>query len=168
MDSDSVDRMLREWATELPGVDISGRQIVWRITLVGYLMDQRLEATTRRFDLTKSAFAVLLSLLRSGSPYERSPTVLARERKLTSGTMTVLVDQLEARGLVERHDAPRDRRAILVRLTPAGKALVEEAHESYLAEERELLAPLDDGERVQIIGLLRKLVRALDPEPSAL
>jgi DNA-binding MarR family transcriptional regulator len=168
MERDSVDLILSEWAKELPDVDISGRQVVWRITLLGYLMDQRLEATTRRYDLSKSAFSVLLALLRSGPPYERSPTSLARERKLTSGTMTVVVDQLEGRGLVSRHDDPHDRRAILVRLTPAGKELVEEAHQSYLAEERSLLAPLNDADRDLIIGLLRKLVLALDPEPSAL
>lgn len=166
MQHDSVDLTLSEWADALPDVDISGRHVVWRVTMLGHLMDQRLETTTRRFDLSKSSAGVLLSLLRSGPPYQRSPSRLARERKLTSGTMTVLVDQLEARGLVERHNAPHDRRSILVRLTDDGKRLIEEAHLAYLAEERELLAALDDAERELLVGLLRKLLIVLDDESA--
>ena len=40
---------------------------------------------------------------------------------MTSGTMTNRVDRLAARGLVERLPDPRDRRGVLVRLTPAGR-----------------------------------------------
>ena len=67
-------------------------------------------------------FDVLAALRRAGAPYELSPGRLLRETLVTSGTMTNRVDRLAARGLVERYPDPDDRRGVIVRLTPEGKA----------------------------------------------
>ena len=67
---------------------------------------------------------MLAALRRAGAPYELSPGKLLRETLVTSGTMTNRVDRLVARGYVERNPDPDDRRGVLVRLTPEGKAAV--------------------------------------------
>ena len=66
-------------------------------------------------------FEVLLILGRAGVP-GMSMGAIAQEQVLTTGGVTRLVDRMEAAGLVERTEAPGDRRARLVRLTPAGGA----------------------------------------------
>ena len=43
--------------------------------------------------------------------------------------VTLMIDDLEERGLVERRPHPDDRRAKLVSLTPAGRKLAEQADE---------------------------------------
>jgi DNA-binding MarR family transcriptional regulator len=47
-----------------------------------------------------------------------SPTGIAQALSLTSGSVTVLLDRLEHRGLVRRRPSPSDRRALLVEATP--------------------------------------------------
>ena len=83
---------------------------------------------------------MLAALRRTGAPYELSPGRLLRETLVTSGTMTNRVDRLAARGLVERYPDPDDRRGVIVRLTPEGKATVDGAFAALLDAERELLA----------------------------
>ena len=81
---------------------------------------------------------------------------------VTSGTMTNRVDPLLGRGFVERHPDPHDRRGVIVRLTPSGRAAVDAALDDLLAHERAILAALDESERAGLVGLLRTLSRPLE------
>jgi DNA-binding MarR family transcriptional regulator len=72
--------------------------------------------------------------------------------------MTNRVDRLAARGLVERHPDPSDRRGVLVRLTPEGKDAVDGAFTALLDAERELLADLSASDQKVLAGLLRRLL----------
>ena len=75
-------------------------------------------------------------------------------------SMVATIDELEARGLVERRRHPSDRRAHALHVTDAGREalvrgreLAEEAHE-------DLLAPLGPEEREQLHELLLRLASA--------
>jgi MarR family 2-MHQ and catechol resistance regulon transcriptional repressor len=61
------------------------------------------------------------------------------------------------RGLVERRPCPEDRRAVYAALTSAGQALLERIFPEHAAAIERALAGLDEGEKVEAIGLLRKL-----------
>jgi DNA-binding MarR family transcriptional regulator len=80
--------------------------------------------------------------------------------------MTNRVDRLVARGFVERHRAVGDRRGVIVRLTDEGRATVDAAPAELLADESELLVELDPAERESLAGLLRRLLRSLEPPPA--
>src|SRR5918997_1074369 len=60
----------------------------------------------------------LLSVLNRKEPQIMS--ALSDELFVTPRNVTVLVDALEANGLVRRHPHPTDRRAVLVAPTPTG------------------------------------------------
>jgi DNA-binding MarR family transcriptional regulator len=81
----------------------------------------------------------------------------------SSGGVTKRLDRLVAAGLVERRPDGADRRGILVRLTPEGKAVIDRAIESHLANEERLLGSLDFSERGALDDLLRKLLAGLEP-----
>jgi DNA-binding MarR family transcriptional regulator len=68
---------------------------------------------------------------------------------------TVMVDDLESAGLVERRPHPTDRRAKLVEATPAGKALAAKA-DAILSTPPEGLAALGDEELETLRALLRR------------
>ena len=101
---------------------------------------------------------VLSALRRAGRPYELSPGQLVAETLVTSGTMTNRVDRLAESGFVERHPDPADRRGVLVRLTSAGRAVVDAAMADLIEREHAILAPLDDSQRDELAALLRQLL----------
>jgi DNA-binding MarR family transcriptional regulator len=76
-----------------------------------------------RWDLSPSQFNILNLL------YDQldgcTQIELSRSLIMHRSNVTGLVDRLEARGLVQRHDSARDRRAYRVVLTPAGRKLVQ-------------------------------------------
>lgn len=78
---------------------------------------------------------------------------LAGKMGLTTGTLTVQVDRLEKRGLVERRPHDSDRRAILVALTGEGRERYREHHDLHLKLTEEITADLSD-EEVQTLTLL--------------
>ena len=58
----------------------------------------------------------------------------------------------------ERYPDPDDRRGVIVRLTPEGKATVDGAFAALLDAERELLADLPERDRTKLASLLRSLL----------
>lgn len=60
-----------------------------------------------------------------------TPKDLAANLSLSTGTVTALVDRLTDRGVVVRSPHPRDRRSVLLSLTPAGDEVVGRIIESY-------------------------------------
>ena len=77
--------------------------------------------------------------------------------------LALLVD----RGLVERAAAPDDRRKVVVRLTPAGVALVDEVAPGHLDTERALLAALTPRQQADLARLLRTVLADLGDRPPA-
>jgi MarR family 2-MHQ and catechol resistance regulon transcriptional repressor len=84
-----------------------------------------------RWDLSPSQFNVLNLL--GDRPDGLTQTELGRALIMHRSNVTGLVDRLERRGLVARHEAARDRRAWRVRLTPAGARLLRAIRPRYLA-----------------------------------
>jgi DNA-binding MarR family transcriptional regulator len=86
------------------------------------------------------------------------------ERTLsTGGNITWLVRALESEGLVTRRVADHDRRAAIVRLTPAGRrhfATMARAHERWITT---LLSSLSASERKTLYALLGAVKRGFRP-----
>jgi MarR family transcriptional regulator, negative regulator of the multidrug operon emrRAB len=72
---------------------------------------------------------------------------------------TRLVERLVAQGLVER-SGPGGRRGVALRLTDAGVALFDRLLAARRAALAELLAPLPEGDRETLAGLLEQLLGA--------
>lgn len=79
-------------------------------------------------------------------------------RLLTSGTMSVRIDRLEAEGLVNRRVDPSSARNTLISLTGRGRGLVEAVVPAHLRNARRLLSALSGEELEALAGLLRKLL----------
>ncbi len=82
---------------------------------------------------------------------------LSRRLMVTGGNVTGITDQLVQEGLVARDSVPSDRRACLVKLTPAGrKAFLRMAQEleQWLIR---LFSHVPDGDRKRLHALLGEL-----------
>ena len=155
---DEVDELVEAWARERPDLELAPVEVFSRIGRLARHLDLARRDAFTAARVESWEFDVLAALRRAGTPYELSPGRLLRETLVTSGTMTNRVDRLAARGLVERLPDPRDRRGVLVRLTPEGKAAVDTAFEALLEAEQTFLADLPDRDRTRLAGLLRTLL----------
>lgn len=86
---------------------------------------------------------------------------LAERMLVARSTITRLIDQMEAKGLVQRVSDPNDRRAQRVALTPKGTSVRSQAfaaHEASLLQRFKVLTP---HEQEALRGLLAKLRNSL-------
>ena len=73
-------------------------------------------------DLTHSQFRALIVLDKS---VEVTAGELAKSADLNPASVTAMLDQLEANGIVERRRGSQDRRVCMVSLTDKGRGIVE-------------------------------------------
>ena len=86
---------------------------------------------------------------------------ITRRTLITAGAVSQRVARAEQAGLVERAPSAASRRAVSVRLTDAGHALIEATVRRLLEHEADLIGPLDAAERSVLNALLTKLEEAL-------
>ena len=110
-------------------------------------------ALARRFDvalkpvgLTSGQFSLLMSLNRPQPPnLRRVASLLAMDRT----TLTANLKPLERRGLVAVAPDPADKRARLLRLLPAGRAVLAEAVPIWKDLHARIEADLADADRLR-------------------
>jgi DNA-binding MarR family transcriptional regulator len=101
-----------------------------------------------------------LSVLVFGGPQAMS--ALAMAEQVRPPTMSRLVDDLEHLGLAERIAQPGDRRVYLVRVTDAGRTLLEEGRRKRLAKLVEILGHATQRELRALRSAAETLVRLTD------
>jgi DNA-binding MarR family transcriptional regulator len=164
--ADSVDRIVDEWHAERPDLDVEPVEVLTRLARVRTLMDEELAAVFARYDLSAADFTVIAALRRAGRPYTLPQSELMARLGLTSGTVSVRLGRLEAKGVVTREPSTADGRGVSVTLTARGAALFDQVAPHHLANEDVLLSALTGPERGQLAALLRKLLIAFEHEHS--
>ena len=104
--------------------------------------------------LTPSQFAVLEALYHVG-PLNLGD--LARRILTSSGNLTLVIDNLEKRGLARRTQPEKDKRFILATITSAGKKLISRIFPQHARRIVEIMARLSLREQEQLGRLCRKL-----------
>jgi len=135
---------------------------VW---LVLWKAAQAVEAYAKKsiveLEMCGSDFAVLEALLHRGAlPVNE----IGRKVLLTSGSITVAIDRLEEKRLVERRASRDDRRAKIVHLTAEGRKLITRAYNEHASDMEQLASDLSVTERATLIRLLKKIGYKADAE----
>lgn len=92
----------------------------------------------------------MLSLLRRNEPTLLTPVEVAQQLLSSQSGMTGKLDRLEEKGLIQRTPDPNDRRAVRLRVTEAGRTLIDEAFDTSLHTYESML---DELSRVEIEDL---------------
>ncbi|QEM83665.1 MarR family winged helix-turn-helix transcriptional regulator [Halomonas binhaiensis] len=153
---DKVDRILDQWRTERPDLDVTAMGPIGRISRLMAYLRQGMDPVFHAHGLNGASFDVLATLLRSGPPYALTPSELIDWTMVTSGTMTNRIDRLAEAGLVERRPNPEDGRGSLIALTDKGKTLIDRAVSDHCRKQEELLTPLSAEEIETLNALLSK------------
>jgi len=113
-----------------------------------------LAATGAYSDLTITQFGVLETLYHLG-PLPHCE-ISAKQLKST-GNMTLVIDNLEKRGLVKRVRSQDDRRVVTVHLTSEGEALISAIFPQHVERIVELMGALNAEEQEELGRLCKKL-----------
>lgn len=104
--------------------------------------------------LTISQFGVLEALLHKGPLCQRD---IAAKILKSTGNITMVIDNLEKRGLVRRERDSEDRRYLTVHLTDAGSQLIETVFADVEAAIMDEMGALSATEQEQLGTLCKKL-----------
>lgn len=113
------------------------------------------QGSVSQLEMCGSDFAVLEAVLHKGPlPINE----IGKKVLLTSGSITVAVDRLEEKGLVERRAHGTDRRAKMVHLTREGRKLITRAYANHASDMEQLVSTsLNKKERETLMHLLKQI-----------
>jgi DNA-binding MarR family transcriptional regulator len=162
---DSVDHHVARWAEywkDNPNFDAHVEGAVTRMEAILARLKRLNAAAFAGSDFTLEDYLTLHALMVQPFPTEATPAQLAEMLNLTRAGVTSRLDRLADAGLVTREGDAVDRRRVIVRPTPAGRAAWDRYVHEGMTREQHLLAPLNATELAQLNRLLRKVVLALD------
>ena len=98
-----------------------------------------------------------------------TPKDLGKALNITTGSVTAMVDRLEAKGFMVRKPNPTDRRSVLLHLSPEGTDAMQWANDHFAAAAGALLQASSEDSIVDIAEFLegigqRLMAAATDPE----
>lgn len=125
-----------------------------RLTRVVEALSARFLSNDKLEGLTVSQLGVLDALFYLGPMCQKD---LAGKILKSSGNLTLVIDNLEKRGLVQRARQAADRRFVMVSLTQEGRALIERIMPQHVEDIRAALAALSPDEQETLGKLCKKL-----------
>lgn len=117
-------------------------------------VNQRVNRHLQDAHLTVSQFGVLEAIYHLGP---LTPGQLCDKILRSTGNLTLVIDNLEKRGLVARYQNPEDRRSTIVELTATGRELIETMLPIHVQTVVQEMAVLSPAEQEQLAVLCRKL-----------
>lgn len=134
--------------------------LLYLVKQVELAVRSRLDDVLRPGGLTALQYTALTVLQRH--PASLTSAQLARNSFVTAQTMADMVSALLARGLIERHRDPADRRRLVLALTPGGEALLGRFRGPVAALEARMLSDLTAAQATELRASLLSCRAALE------
>lgn len=154
-------RQLKAW---LGLEDTSGVEILGMLRGLSRLSDLVESQEFAGLDLSGPRWGLLMMLLaheRLGNRQGLTPSALSRHQGVSKNTISSLLRGLEAQGYIQRMLDAEDHRVFRIRLTDAGRQVVQAQAPGRVAYMNRLAAGLSREEREQLLALLEKLRRSV-------
>ncbi len=149
---------MRESMTGPPGMHAAlTRHTGFLISRVGLLAQRRFAERMETLGLTPRMWGALNVLDAEGAITQHA---LCQGVGMDPSSMVATLDELEAKGLVQRRQHPTDRRAHALHLTAKGRKTLLAGRKLARISQEELLAPLSAHERDELHDLLLRVATA--------
>jgi DNA-binding MarR family transcriptional regulator len=147
-------------ASEYTDMDITAIETVLHFLLSSKQVSSAYTTFFNRYGLSDGKFAVL-AVLDERPRKSFAPSELADRVSVSRAAVTSIIDGLEASGLVERQNAPNDRRMQVIQLTAQGSELLETMMPEHYRRTAALMSSLTEVERSLLRALLEKIQNGL-------
>ena len=122
-----------------------------------HAVEQLRESLSGQLRISVTAYQALAEL----ADRELTPKELSLRLRLTTGSVTPLVNHLVQSGYVVREPHPADRRSVMLRLTPAGRHAYGWIMDTYRQAVQDALA--DDAESTGIaVGIIGRIAEGVE------
>ncbi len=150
-----------------PDLDPSACEAYLNLLRAGDEAYRQSEAFLAEHNMSPGRFTLMMLLYdkMAGTSVPATPAALAEKAGVARATITGLVDTLERDGLVTREHDPRDRRMMLIHLTPKGVSTLEGILPGHFQQMAAQMAALSQDERKTLVRILNKI--AGSPAPAA-
>jgi DNA-binding MarR family transcriptional regulator len=146
-------------ATDIRLIEYQANKLQELIGEVHSCCKDRFASEARVFKLPQAELRCLM--LFEGHKY-LTGVEIAGLLEVAKSRATVIIDNLETRGLVQRSADPNDARVKLISLTPAGQRKVREIEEFMFDLHQQLLGQIDPDQRAGVIAALETLRSSME------
>jgi MarR family transcriptional regulator, 2-MHQ and catechol-resistance regulon repressor len=112
----------------------------------------RVNNSLSKYNLTESQYAILDALYHIGPLFQKD---LGNKLLKTGGNITLVIDNLEKRKLVERERREQDRRYFTIHLTKPGKALFQKVFPGYLKSIVDEMQKISKSDQIELQKLCK-------------
>ena len=149
--------LLAHFNPKVPGIDygILDQLMGYAVRRVQILQYEHFVHTLSQWGITPPRFSALIIISRNPG---LKLTELSQVLGIARSGAVVIVDALEAMGLVKRMPSLTDRRALGLALTDKGEQDVKVITQAVLRQDAEVLQGLDEFEQQQLKKLLDKII----------
>lgn len=130
------------------------------IKRLSHFLSQLIQLKAEPYGITNAQLNVMFCLM-GGEPITQKQ--LLQYLDVKSSTLTVLLEQLERKGLIFRKQHPYDSRAKIISFSEKGKKFIQQTLEPMGEElEKGLLKGLDQNEKKQLYNLFERLLSNME------
>ena len=133
------------------------QEALLNVVLTGTLLAKEGDRLLRPLGLTDAQLNILMLLKYQSDGGKLNQTRLGRMLLVNRANVTGLVDRMEQAGWVERTPDAEDRRVKQVRLTAAGRRVLERAGKVYFARVEEVMGVLSSNEHRALCRMLERV-----------
>jgi MarR family 2-MHQ and catechol resistance regulon transcriptional repressor len=125
-----------------------------KLTRSSEILNSKLKLSLDNYSLSEGQFAALDALFHLGSLSQKE---LGNKLLKSGGNITMVVDNLEKIGYVQRKRSKEDRRFFMIELTSKGKKKIEETLPAQVDLITKMLNTLNKHEQKELQALCKKL-----------
>jgi len=129
------------------------RDLGWLLNQTSHMLAVEQTARMEKLGIAPRGYCVLKTAVEG----EMTQGEIGEAIGVDKTTMVVTLDSLEEAGLAERVPSEKDRRARVIKVTPAGRKKVAEAEATAEELYEEVLSELDEDQRETLLDALSRL-----------
>jgi MarR family 2-MHQ and catechol resistance regulon transcriptional repressor len=117
-------------------------------------VEQRIKKDIRNYGIATSEFTVLETLYHKG---KQTVQQISNAVLINSGSITYVIDKLEAKNFIGRNHCKEDRRVVHIQITDTGKQFMDEVFPKHQKVIEEIFEDINTEERTLIIDILKRV-----------
>ena len=162
-----ISETLETWVKERPDLNFEAMGVGLKLDIIATTTMGQASDKIADLGINLGEFDVLATLRRNGKDGVLTPTEIASAAMVSPSGLTHRLTQLEKMGHIIRQNDPNDRRSSLVRLTPQGRKIADQAIERISQHATQSLSSFSVDEVEALSAVLDKVLAMISQRVTA-